>query len=338
MECVIHIGTEKTGTTAIQRSLDAHVDLLLDTGILWPPVLRHGEDTSVACYAMDDATIDLRKRRRNLLTPEAIAAFRADFEERLLRERQAAPPDGRVLIVNEHLSRMREVSEVARLKALVTRFASRVRIVLYLRRQDRMMRSMYSQIIKIGSTREEVFPRFEQNTEGDFTTFNYRRIADLWAGVFGAAALQIRVFEPAQLAGGDVLRDFFRTAELPWPPGLQSLRVNESLSREALLSLRALNRHLPREARANLGPLSAGLFTGSGMPVARAEAQTFLSHFQQDNDEVARRYLGRAQLFEPIGDDEYPETVPPEQREVSADTVAWHFARLWEARTRKKKP
>ncbi|MBY6127060.1 hypothetical protein [Roseovarius atlanticus] len=335
MDCVIHIGTEKTGTTSIQRTLDEGADLLLCDGTLWPPVFRDGQDPRIACYAMDDAALDLRKRRRGLTTPEAVTKFRTQFENRLERELAAAPGARTLLIVNEHLSRMRARSEPARLKALLDGFASRIRIVLYLRRQDLMMRSMYSQVIKVGGTRENVFPLFEQEEEGDFTTFNYRRIVDLWAGTFGREALEIRVFERPQLVEGDVIADFFHTVGLARPDGLQAAKSNENLSPEALLSLRELNRHLPREARGNLGPLSARIFTGPGMPVERAKAEEFLSHFQQDNDDVARRYLGRDRLFEPIGEGEYPETVEPASLEVSAQTVAWHFARLWEGRNRK---
>jgi hypothetical protein len=332
MDCVIHIGTEKTGTTSIQRTLDNNADLLLAEGILWPPVFQNGQDPRIACYAMNDETVDLRKRRRNLTTPAEVARFRTTFENRLERELKAAQGPGTLLIVNEHLSRMRAPGELERLKTLLDRFASSIRIVLYLRRQDRMMRSMYSQVIKVGGTRENVFPLFDQASEGDFTTFNYRRIADLWAGAFGSQALEVRVFERPRLVGGDVVRDFFHTAGLTWMEGLETAKTNESLSREALLSLRELNRHLPREARGNLGPLSGELFTGTGMPVARIEAETFLSHFQRDNDYVARQYLNQPQLFEPIAPSEYPETVDPASLQVSAETMAWHFARLWEAK------
>lgn len=332
MDCVIHIGTEKTGTTSIQKTLDGNVDLLEQGGVLWPSVLRSGQDTRIACYAMDDDTVDLRKKRRKLLTPEAIATFRSAFEERLAREIKAAPDARTMLIVNEHLSRMRNPSELIRLRKLLEGVVDRFRIVVYLRRQDRMMRSMYSQVIKIGGTRENVFPVYEAAKNNDFNTFNYRRIVDLWAGVFGADALDIRIFDRAHLVDGDVVADFFHAAGLERPEGLSPAKTNESLSREALLSLRELNRHLPREARGNITALSNQLFTGTGMPVARAEAAAFLGYFEQDNDDVARQYLDRDSLFDPIGDAEYPETLDPDALTVSVQTVAWHFAQLWEAK------
>ena len=335
MDCVIHIGTEKTGTTSIQRTLDANAKLLLQEGVLWPAVLQRGQDPRITCYAMNDETIDLRKRRFKLTTPAAISKFRIDFGNSLQQQLKAAPGARTMLIVNEHLSRMRAPAELERLKAFVDSFASRTRIVLYLRRQDRMMRSMYSQVIKIGGTRKNVFPTPNGPNEGDFITFNYRRIADLWAGVFGRQALEIRVFERPLLVGNDVISDFFHTAGLTWPDGLQTVKTNESLSREALLSLRELNHYLPREARGNLGPLSGQLFAGEGMPVKRSKAEAFLEHFQQDNDYVARHYLDQPGLFAPIDASEYPDTVDPASLKVSPQTIAWHFARLWEAKHRK---
>ena len=337
MECVVHIGTEKTGTTSIQKTLDANAGRLEKAGIVWPPVLREGHDTRMICYVLDDETDDLRKRRRKLTTPEALERFRGQFEDRFRREIRRVSDPGTVLIVNEHLSRIRKPGEVARLRDFLARFFDSVRIVVYLRRQDRLLRSMYSQIVKVGSTRENVFPDHADplHRKADFTTFNYRRITDLWAGVFGREALTVRVFERKALAEGDVVKDFFQTAGIAIPEGFKILRTNESLSPEAILTLRAINRHLPRKARGALGPLSGQLFSGSGMPVERAAAVELLSHFQADNDYVARTYLGREQLFDPIEDGEYPETVDAAALEVSPETMAWHFARLWESRSRK---
>ncbi|MEM6624976.1 MAG: hypothetical protein AAF674_22375 [Pseudomonadota bacterium] len=334
MDCVIHIGTEKTGTTSIQRTLDANAKRLLERGFYWPPVMRSGQNPRIVCYSLDDETIDLRKRRRQLTTPETIAEFRIKFEDRLRREIKKASNANMLLIVNEHLSRLEKRQELERLKQLIERFADRIRIVVYLRRQDRLMCSMYSQVIKIGGTRENVFPVRSVETEGDFITFNYRRIVDLWADVFGREALNIRTFEPESLVQGDVVMDFFDVAGLEGLTGIETTRINESLSVEALLTMRELNRHLPRTARGHLGPLSGQLFAGSGMPVARDDAHAFLNEFEADNDYVARQYLGRSRLFKPIGDAEYPDNVDPETFRLSPQSMAWHFAQLWQARER----
>ena len=40
MECVVHIGTEKTGTTSIQKTLDANAGRLEKAGIVWPPMTQ----------------------------------------------------------------------------------------------------------------------------------------------------------------------------------------------------------------------------------------------------------------------------------------------------------
>lgn len=335
MDCVLHIGTEKTGTTSIQRTLDANAERLAQHGMVWPEMFHKGEDTRMVCYAMDDDTEDLRKRRRNLTTPEAIATYRAQFESRFAREIGPARPDGTVVIVNEHLSRMRNPSELARLKTFLERHFDDVRVVVYLRRQDRMMRSLYATVVRMGGTRRNVFPVPDGPHAEAFITFNYRRIVDLWAEAFGRAALSIRVFDPETLFGRDAVLDFFHTIGHDLPDGVVPLRMNESLSREALLTLRLLNRHLPREARGNLGPLSARLFAGSGMPVAQAEAAAFLAHFEADNDHVAQTYLGQPRLFAPIGPQEYPEHVDEADLQPHPDTMARIFAQLWEARVRR---
>lgn len=61
---------------------------------------------------------------------------------------------------------------------------------------------------------------------------NYRWRFEKLDRVFGRENVTLRVFDPAALAGGDVVSDFCELAGIPLVPG-QIQRVNESLSLEA---------------------------------------------------------------------------------------------------------
>lgn len=325
MRCILHIGTEKTGTTAIQKALEKEKKLLRDSNTVYPSVFHRGNDPKIVCYAMENHSMDMRKRRYHLDNDAAIEGFRDRLRRDMAEDLKESPET--TIIVNEHLSRLREVGELERLKKFLLEFFDEVKIILYLRRQDKLMKSMYSTVVKVGGVRSNVFPTWPEHKAGDFTTFDYRRIVDLWCHVWGEDCITIRTFD--RLLNGDVVADFMSFADIEVPDGKVFDRQNESISFQAIHTLREINKHIPREFRGNLGPMSGRLFPGKGVSVTRSEAAEFLSHFEEGNNYVARKYLSMERLFEPIGESEYPEYLDPSATTVSAPQMAEIFAKLW---------
>ncbi len=325
MRCVVHIGTEKTGTTSIQESLDKNSQALISNGVLYPPVLSGGGHPKIACYAMDYDTKDRRKRRFGLHDKEATDHFRKAFEAQF----QSSLNDSidTVLIVNEHLSRLEKTSEVERLKDFLSRYFDDVHIVVYLRRQDKLMRSMYSTRVKLGFSRDEVYP----SGKIYHSRYNYKRILDLWSGVWGRNNITARVFEQDLLVDGDALSDFLQAANVEMPDGFESVRANESLSPQALVVIREMNKYLPGgwRYRGNIGRISAQRFPGGGMPVSKEDSLDFLSHFCETNRYVAKAYFGRDELFKPIDDREFNSQNRMGDVSLTVDGMARVFAGLW---------
>lgn len=325
MRCILHIGTEKTGTTAIQKALEKEKKLLRDSNAVYPSVFHRGNDPKIVCYAMENHSMDMRKRRYHLDNDAAIDRFRDRLRRDMAEELKESPET--TIIVNEHLSRLRELGELERLKQFLLEFFDEVKIILYLRRQDKLMKSMYSTVVKVGGVRSNVFPTWPEHKAGDFTTFDYRRIVDLWCHVWGEDCVTIRTFD--RLLNGDVVADFMNFANIDVPEGKVFERQNESISYQAIHTLREINKHVPKELRGNLGPMSGRLFPGKGMPITRSEAIEFLSHFEEGNNYVARKYLSMERLFEPIGESAYPEHLDPSATTVSTPQMAEIFAKLW---------
>lgn len=327
MRCILHIGTEKTGTTSVQDTLQKNFAQLQAEGFLYPRVLHGSNHPKIAVYAMNDDAMDSRKRRFELLDQERIDAFRAGFEQQLAAEITGAQHTA--LIVNEHLSRLRHPEELERLRDLLGRHFDEVQVVLYLRRQDKLLRSMYSTIIKVGGDRREVYPEWTGAPEGDFITFDYDRIATLWAGVFGAERLKVRIFERDQLHNGDAVEDYLSIAGWGERPALETVRSNESLNMAAILAVREMNARFAPEDRANIGLIAGRLFPGGGPTVTDAEAREFLSHFEEGNRAVARRHFGREVLFDPIADGEYGDAVSASTASPTMGELADVMAQLW---------
>lgn len=327
MRCVVNIGTEKTGTTSLQRTLEKNAALLSQAGVIYPQVFAGGEHAKLYCYALNDDTFDHRKQRYDITDAAAMQAFRKSFATAFDAALDTPHPEPVALMVTEHLARLQKVPEVERLRDFLTARFERIDIVVYLRRQDRMMRSLYSTTMKNGGTRDHVYPEPEHAA---YTVHDYRRLCDLWTSVWGQDRFHIRVFEPDKLIGRDVVADFLATAgltdrvsDLP----LQQVKANESPDQDSLMILRALNQHLTPAARGPLGRYFAEAFPGKGMPVTRAEATAFLDHFQDGNAYVARTYLGQEQLFDLADLDQLPETV--ETQMPDTDEVIARFAEIW---------
>lgn len=328
MRCVVHIGTEKTGTTSIQESLEKNSSLLAKSGILYPPALSKGRHAKIACYAMDYNTVDRRKKQFGLFDKATTDSFRKTFEADF--EKSLNGHDT-VLIVNEHLSRLRNVSEVERLKSFLSRFFDDIRVVVYLRRQDKLMRSMYSTRIKLGLTSNDVYPVWPKKANTVFTHYDFKRILVLWTEVWGREVVVPRIFERNLLVNKDALSDFCQIAEVQLPEDFVPVRANESISPQALVAVRELNKNLPKEwkFRGDIGRIAARCFPGDGIPVSRRESLEFLAHFEDGNDYVARSFFSREKLFPPIKEDEFVSADKTEEVPLLVTDMARIFAGLW---------
>lgn len=323
---VLHIGTEKTGSTSIQRCLAARRGTLPGVRYALSPGIEN--HTGLAAYAQDDAVHDDLRQALGVAS-EDVAAYRRRLERDLAAEVDAHGASV-FLFSNEHCqSRLCRSGEVGRLACLLHRFFDEVRVVVYLRRQDRLAVSRHATTIRYGATDRDVFA--QSDVPPDY--WDYEALLDRWAGAFGEASLVVRLYERASLASGSVVADFARIAGFSAPEG-EDLRENRSLAPAALELLRLMNPHLPvlepdgrpGEARGPLVDWLEAMFPGTGPRPARAEARAFLDRFAASNERVRRAWFsGRATLFDEDFDD-YPETAEALPAPAALAEVA---AALW---------
>lgn len=334
MRCVLHIGTEKTGTTSIQETLERNARYLESVGVLYPEPLFGLNHPKLSCYAMDHDRIDSRKKRFDLHTAEKVEAFRALFAREIDAARARSRADT-IILVNEHLSRLIRPGEAARIMAFLRERFETIDVVLYLRRQDLLMRSMYSTVVKVGGVREAPFPVHDEKTRlGDYRVFDYRRMAELWLQACGRSALTIRLFQKGALKDGDAVSDFLDAAGIGDRIDLSKIakvRRNEGLDPVALEVLRRLNLRFARNGgrRAAIARAFETCFPGPGPTVDRQSSKAFLAHFEAGNAWVARTLFGRDALFETSDLDALPDHVDPP--EVTVETALDVMAQAWSA-------
>src|SRR5690606_10056545 len=96
-----------------------------------------------------------------------------------------------LLLSNEHCSsRLISNEDILRLKDMLSPLAETTRIVVYLRRQDEALLSMYSTMVRSGSSQGLQFPPGHVIA----LRFDYARLLGLWADVFGRENIVPRLF------------------------------------------------------------------------------------------------------------------------------------------------
>jgi hypothetical protein len=339
--CILHIGTEKTGTTTLQRFLGTNRGALLQRGFFvpaslspYPVVANHERLTTIALNPtkLDD---DLRVTA-GLKTIEDVEEWRVRVEEDLSREIMALsrqPENSPTLLLsNEHChSRLVTREEVHYLRQFLDRFADETRIIVYLRPQHELAISQYSNLLKVGFHDIDVFPDFIGGRSRGFNGlyFEYDKLLERWAGEFGREKITVRRYTKEQLEGNDVIQDFMSVIGCN-TDGLQvPVNENVSLSAEHQTVINAINRYVasqtslaaPRLRRHKLITALQATSSGSGRSgntVKREDAIRFFHTYDDCNERVRKDYFPSAELLFRPDFNAFPVDDPPKINEIDA--------------------
>ena len=313
-EFIVHIGQSKTGTSSIQRVLGGQRAALAKLGICYPT------SPGWANHGMLPASLVPLSRLGHFnpalwegIGAEArLAQFRRDFAA----EMAGLPATTRLVILSAEQcgGLLTTEEEIGRLRDLLAPLASRIRVVIYLRRQDQHVASSYTQALRVAAIQA---PSLPQQGPDRLPHYDYGRLLDRWANVFGAEAMVVRVFDRARLVNGDAVDDFLALCEAPLavPPDHPDRQSNLSVTPAAIDLLRAMGERLKARPegltaasllwRRFTGAVSDAL-PGRGWQPHPAEAAAFLARFAEANEAVRQRWFpDQPSLFSPI-------TVPPD--------------------------
>ena len=197
----LHIGNPKTGTSAIQYFFYKHRKAFLKQSLLYPTCGERNGKEMFAHINLAEALI----KERDTEDVEDKHRAKIDEWETIYQEINALSP-GFVLISAENLAKL-TFEEIAWVKNYLSDFT--VKIIIYLRRQDKFLLSSYSQQVKLirylGSVKE-YYTEFKGRCD-------YYRLLESWRRVFGRENIIVRIFEPSQFKNG-VIGDFFECLDL----------------------------------------------------------------------------------------------------------------------------
>ncbi|WP_111733265.1 hypothetical protein [Roseovarius amoyensis] len=268
---VLHIGTPKTGSTAIQRYARAHQPYLASRGI---DFLLRGR---LASY--NDLAISLRGGKH-----DAAATIATD-----IRKRMEESDAGTFVLSSEMFTGV----DPARLRdALALTAMPETRIIGYFRRQDRYLESSYKQKMKTG----KVAPGFQNYVDKfGIRGGDYRRIVDAWQAAWPEATFIFRRFDPVGLVRGDVVHDFTALLGLDIdtdgkPPPAEPANPTPSID---LLDLMQIVARIPGvDARKVFRALPvADLPRFRGRAMENTAARALLAQFADGNAALCQRFF-----------------------------------------------
>lgn len=299
---ILHIGAHKTGTTALQQSLKVNRALLAAAGAAYVSSPDAAQLHSYLGFA-----------NRDSLFPEGFRSLDADaLADRLAAADDRGVTQDLVIASSENFSFFFERSAIAALKGALQRHFDDIRIVSYLRRQDRHAFSHHQEGAKANRRAEgdlwgHALNALPTPSSRQALYLDYDRRLGLWADEFGDDRLTLRVYDRALMKDGDIVTDFLALVGLE-VTGLTTLGDrNVSLG-----AAQAKTGHLmnglgvrPKMMDAILRRIEPG---GRLLP-SEAEARAFLEPYRSGNRRLNARFRVSDQpdLFNDDFDD-YPRT------------------------------
>ncbi len=327
-QAILHIGDMKCGSTSIQHWIAQDADLLRANGIWRSDVTRVVHyDSRLSSYALNDDRLDNDPRvESGIFSADKVPAHRHDIERRLALEVAALPADARAMIFSHEMMLSLQPREVERLVTMLRGLFSGIRVVAYIRRQDRLFQSLWGQRLKSRDPGTDFLKRLLSRRK-------YLPMLEAWEQAVGRENMAVRIFDKTAFIEGDLQADFRAAAGIPADDRYsQPIRTNESLDAAAqtlLLELgeRVGRRHgverrrlwarlrrvflrlsfLPRAKRRVEPPVFpiplknflAEHRIGRGLQPDRSWAERVLGACAEENEAIRRRYFPeQARLFD----------------------------------------
>jgi hypothetical protein len=275
---ILHIGTPKTGSSALQHYLTGNADALLEMGVRYISAGREGTH---------------RSSHRDLVLALLGKTDLSVWQQ--VRTELAEREDATNVISAEGLW----FEDPAKVRMQLPAGELDVQIVVYLRRQDHYLQSLWKQAVLDGRRHNFDVWRERVPFRG-----NYLTTLDKWACEFGADALLVRPYD--RNGKRDTIRDFCELLGLDCAPAAKEVASKNPTPRlEIVQFVRALNqlnldvgRHQLRQSL--VGKNSA--YVRSCDVLSYDSAAQLMQNYESENAELGRKYYRdtSSPLFPPL--------------------------------------
>jgi len=287
VEVILHIGTDKTGSTSIQNNLFLNRAWLTGHSIFVPATgLGAGNGHGALLARLDDGEM-------GRLAEELAAARQRGMDKALLSWEGMG---------SLNFSR----ADIRKLRAALG--PDPVRVLVYLREQAQIIQSGHLQQVKrnrnVTTIRALVHPRTPWQAIRAFLRLrnpnrNYYRLLKRWQRAIPGACFTVRIYDPSRLVDGDVVTDFLAQLGVGRDAGFLPARdnYNESLDVEAAIMLESLqSRQTDPEEMSMLVDITQSVLAVEGSSTRyfldESSVAAIRRHFRASNMRLARHFMG----------------------------------------------
>ena len=343
-KCILHIGTEKTGTTAIQEYLKSNRGDMQKRAYYHPIAAdtEHSSQWEFVAIVHHAPWSQDTGRELGISDKASQDAFREQLAAKLDKEFESANGADTLVISSEHFqSRLYLDREIADLKAFLERWVETFEVLVYFRRQDELALSLLSTRLK--SSAQVTLDNILRTLNSAPKYYAYDEIYARWAKAFGAEAMRPRIYDPEHWPNDSLVSDFCAATGVP-ELSIVPHRHNRSLNRQGFQFIHALNHLYPNppgdrtnEKRADLVRRVGQLFAGKYYPLSQHQAISFYRQFDKANERLrAMAFPDRAAPLFSEDFSQYPEeaeSVEPDFNDAVEVAVA-----LWNSSPTQKQP
>ena len=296
----IHIGTPKTGTTAIQNFLLLNEELLERKGIAHPRVEVEGmrekfKSRRNGNFLVFNSPLTGEEKKR-----QEQQVYQTGFQA----VKRAAEASEKVVVTDESIWLRQNIREDfwQRIAEDAKNAGCQVKVIVYLRRQDLYIQALWNQAIKLMTRLDQTFPQY---LESDLSKRNYldyyEKLSNI-AQCIGKENLIVRVYEKdIFLNSGGIYQDFLEAVgeSMSQEYQIPEKSPNERLEGNYIEIKRIINR-IPEYKKMPLDDMYDPMIMASNLRkpekvsyFSYEEQIDFLKKYEASNRRVAEEFLGR---------------------------------------------
>tara|TARA_B100000424_G_C22915938_1_gene487362 strand:- start:334 stop:1554 length:1221 start_codon:yes stop_codon:yes gene_type:complete len=322
----VHIGTEKTGTTTIQKFFDKNRELLVSQGYHFMRSTGIANDARLAGYCLASDQLNFYLFRNEFIdTEEKKDLYDKQFVEMFRNEISNLPDEVSDVVFSSEFfhSRLTRKDQREKLKNLLEKYFDSIEIVCYIRPQIDVNISLYSTTLKSGGATLSLSEHLERCHPANYY-YDYYRVLSGWEQSFINHNVNYRVFDKRELYSSDVVLDFCAVIGLNSEDLSIISQENESVTPTGQELLRLINKKLPvfidgvgvNYLRINFVKYISNICSGSGEKPDKQSAISIQEQFDVGNEEVRRKWFPERKSLFVIDYNKYNEQDPVDIRVI----------------------
>jgi len=319
---VLHIGTEKTGTTAIQEFLRLNAKRYTDKGVIIPGYLGWSNHSLFTCCFYSSQRKDEISLMHGMNDIEARSRIRDETLTRL-KDQVSGSTSAKFIISSEHLhSRLTDELEIESLFEFASPLFNSVEVLLYIRKPIDTAVSSWSTSVKSGSCSTSL-----PNPSNPYihNLCMHKESIMRWSKYFGESNVHVRLFRKDVFFRNDLICDFAASCGIDFPDNMiLPPKVNEKLGFDGILFLSEINKQVPAVLDDRINPARRNLCSYFEQHFSRSpsyipsinEVVEYSEYYRHSDQWVKRKYFNH---LDSLWDDVNHSLLQPHINEVNAE-------------------